>query len=102
VTGDLAAYLNLPQPFGLLVEEVAKQSPAEAVGLRPSRAVARVDGRDVPLGGDIVLAAMGIQLVDETSFDSVRARWAQLRSGDKLTFRIFRAGRIIDLTGQVP
>lgn len=102
VSGDLAEYLNLPQPFGLLVEEVAKRSPAEAVGLRPSRVVARVDGRDVPLGGDIVLAAMGIQLDDETSFDKVRDRWARLRPGDEMTFRIFRAGRVIDLKGRVP
>jgi S1-C subfamily serine protease len=102
VSGSLAEYLNLPQPFGLLVEDVAKQSPAEAVGLLPSRVVARLDGRDVPLGGDIVLAAMGIQLVDETSFDEVRARWAQLRSGDEMTFKVFRAGRIIDLKGRVP
>jgi len=102
VSGDLAEYLNLPQPFGLLVEEVAKGSPAEAVGLRPSRVVARLEGKDVPLGGDIVLAAMGIQLHDETSFDKVRERWAQLRSGDEMTFRVFRAGRVSDLKGRVP
>src|SRR5712691_2627494 len=102
VSGDLAEYLNLPQPFGLLLEEVAKGSPAEAVGLRPSRAVARLEGKDVPLGGDIVLAAMGSQLHDETSFDKVRERWAQLRSGDEMTFRVFRAGRVSDLKGRVP
>jgi serine protease Do len=102
VSGDLAEYLNLPQRFGLLVEEVAKRSPAEAIGLRPSRVVARVEGRDVPLGGDIVLAAMGIQLVDETSFQKVRERWAQLRPGDEMTFRVFRAGRVIELKGRVP
>jgi S1-C subfamily serine protease len=102
VSGDLADYLNLPQPFGLLVEEVAKQSPAEALGLRPSRAVARLEGKDVPLGGDIVLAAMGIQLEDETSFQKVRERWSQLRSGDEMTFRVFRAGRVIELKGRMP
>jgi len=102
VSGDLAEYLNLPQRFGLLVEEVAKRSPAEAIGLRPSRVVAKVDGRDIPLGGDIVLAAMGIQLVDETSFQKVRERWGQLRSGDEMTFRVFRAGRVIDLKGRLP
>src|SRR6266849_4436303 len=102
VSGDLAEYLNLPQRFGLLVEEVAKRSPVEAIGLRPSRVVAKVDGRDIPLGGDIVLAAMGIQLVDEASFQKVRERWAQLRSGDEMTFRVFRAGRVIDLKGRLP
>src|SRR6266852_2994725 len=102
VSGDLAEYLNLPQRFGLLVEEVAKRSPVEAIGLRPSRVVAKLDGRDIPLGGDIVLAAMGIQLVDEASFQKVRERWAQLRSGDEMTFRVFRAGRVIDLKGRLP
>ena len=102
VSGALAEYLNLPQPFGLLVEEVAKRSPAEAIGLRPSQVMARLDGRDIPLGGDIVLAAMGIQLVDETSFQKVRDRWAQMRSGDEMTFRVFRGGRVIDLRGRMP
>ena len=102
VSGDLAAFLNLPQPFGLLVEEVAKGSPAEAAGLRASRNIARIDGKDVPLGGDIVLAAMDIHLVDETSFDQVRDRWAQLRAGDEMRFTVLRGGRVIDLKGLVP
>jgi len=102
VSGDLAEYLNLPQPFGLLVEEVAKKSPAEAAGLRPSRTVARIDGKDVPLGGDVVLAAMGIPLENETSIDKVRARQAQLRSGDELIFKVLRAGRVIELKGRIP
>ena len=102
ISGDLAEYLNLPQPFGLLVEEVAERSPAKAIGLRPGRAVARLDGKDIPLGGDIVLAAMGVQLDDATSFERVRERWAQLRSGDEMTFRVLRAGRVIDLKGRLP
>jgi len=102
VSGDLAELLNLPQPFGLLAEEVAKKSPAEAVGLRPSRVVAKIEGKDVPLGGDIVLAAMGIPLDNEASFDKVRERQAQLRSGDEMTFKVLRAGRVIELRGRIP
>jgi serine protease Do len=102
ISGDLAEYLNLPQPFGLLVEEVAKGSPGAAVGLRSSRGVARLDGKDLPLGGDIVLEAMGIPLEDETSFDKVRERWAQLRPGDEMSFRVLRAGRVIELKGRLP
>lgn len=102
VSGDLAEYLNLPQPFGLLVEEVAQGSPAESVGLRPSKSVAKLEGKDIPLGGDVVLGAMGIALVDETSFDKVRDRWTHLRSGDEMTFTVLRAGRVIELKGRVP
>ena len=102
VSGALAEYLNLPQPFGLLVEEVAERSPAQAVGLRPGKAVAWLDGKDIPLGGDIVLAAMGIRLDDATSFDKVRDRWSRLRSGDEMTFTVLRAGRVIELKGKLP
>ena len=102
VDGHLAEYLNLPQPFGLLVEEVAKGSPADVVGLRPSLVVAKLEGKDLPLGGDIVLAAMGIHLDDETSFDKVRDRWAHLRPGDEMTFTVFRAGRVVELRGRLP
>ena len=102
VSGELAQYLNVPQPFALLVEEVAKGSPAEAIGLAPSRAVARLDGRDIPLGGDIVLGAMGIPLVDAESFQKVRDRWSQLRSGEEMTFRVLRAGRVIEIKGHLP
>ena len=102
VSGDLAEYLNLPQPAGFLVEDVAKGSPAEAAGLRPSRDVAKIGDKNVPLGGDIVLAAMGVQLDEETSLHKVWERWAQLRSGDEMTFKVLRAGRVIDLKGRVP
>ena len=102
VSDNLAQYLNLPQPFGLAAEEVAKKSPAEAIGLRASRVVAKIEGKDVPLGGDIVLEAMGIQLENEASFEKVRARQAQLRSGDEMTFKVLRAGRVIELKGRIP
>ena len=101
VSGELAEYLNLPQPFGLLVEEVAKRSPAEAIGLRASRAVAKLDGKDLPLGGDMVLAAQGVTLVDDASFALIRERQAQLRSGDEIGFTVFRAGRVIELKGRL-
>src|SRR5499433_3908951 len=102
VSGELAEYLNLPQAFGLAVEEVAKNSPAEAIGLRASRVMAKIEGKDVPLGGDIVLAAMGITLDDEESFHKVRERQAQLRPGDELSYRVCRAGKVIELKGRLP
>jgi hypothetical protein len=54
------------------------------------------------LGGEILLAAMGIQLDDATSFEKVLDRWAHLHSGDEMTFRVLRAGRVIDLKGRLP
>jgi serine protease Do len=53
------------------------------------------------LGGESVAARV---LASEVKADValLQARWAQLRSGDEMTFKVFRAGRIIDLKGRVP
>jgi hypothetical protein len=45
---------------------------------------------------------MGITLESEESFHKVRERQAQLRSGDELTYRVFRAGKVIELKGRLP
>ena len=45
ISGDLAGYLNFPQRFALAAEEVAKRSPAEVVGLRPSRTIGKIEGK---------------------------------------------------------
>ena len=45
---------------------------------------------------------MGIPLDGESSFEKVRERQAQLRSGDELSFKVLRAGRVIELKGRLP
>ena len=56
----------------------------------------------MPVGGDIVLAGMGVTLDNEASFDRLRDAFAQLRSGDEMTFTVLRAGRVMELRGRVP
>ena len=52
---QMAELLNLDQPGGLLVQRIAKGSPAARAGLRGGSFSARV-GRDrIILGGDLIL-----------------------------------------------
>src|SRR5215510_3659155 len=102
VSGNLAQMLNLPQPNGLLVQRVAEGSAAAAIGIRGGTTKATIGGKDVPMGGDIVLEAMGVQLENEESFEKVRARQAQLRSGDEMIFKVLRAGQVVVLKGRIP
>ena len=42
-----------------MIIEVAEDGPADSAGLRGSRGVARIQGRALPLGGDIITAIDG-------------------------------------------
>jgi S1-C subfamily serine protease len=56
VTGPLADALNLPpKAEGLMVKSVTKGSRAEKAGLRAGAMPATIDGREMVLGGDIIL-----------------------------------------------
>lgn len=59
VTPELAKALNLPVDQGAQVVAVVKGGPADLAGLRESSRQAIIDGRTVPTGGDIIVAAGG-------------------------------------------
>ncbi len=95
IAGDLAVALNLPQEAGFLVQKVALNSPAERAGLRPSLLPANIGGRELLLGGDIILAVDGIE-VSPTMLAEIRARWASGSEGTaKLS--VLRGGKVWDI-----
>lgn len=69
----LSAALNVPQPMGLLVQRVAAGSPAAALGLNPGSLEADIDGEQMVLGGDVILAFDGTPLSKE-ALPKLRAR----------------------------
>jgi S1-C subfamily serine protease len=103
VTGEVAAALNLPQPAGLLIKSVAKGSPGEAVGLRPGTLSSTVDGKEMLLGGDVILEVAGIPIAEDPApLAKIRQQMNTLKSGDSYGARILRAGKIVEITGQIP
>lgn len=99
LSGPLAAMFNLPQPFGVLVEHVADNSPASRLGLRPGTVPARIGAQEFLLGGDILLSVMDIPLVQ--SDDTYRKIQAQLRCtepGETLSVSVLREGEVLQLS----
>jgi serine protease Do len=80
---------------------VAKDSPAEAMGVRGGNRVVVIDGQDFVLGGDIVLAVAGVA-AKPANLGKVREELSRLRPGDPMKLTVLRAGRIIELTGTAP
>lgn len=103
VEGSLAASLNLPQPAGLLVQSVAEGSLGERLGLREGVHAATIGDRQMLLGGDVVLAILDIPIEPgDDALGAIQRRVTQLRLGDQLEIRVFRAGRIVTLRTAIP
>lgn len=101
--GDLAKAFNLPQEAGLLVQRVAQNSPAERLGLRPGTLAAVLEGQKLVIGGDVILEALGVQIVPEGGkYRIIRDRLARLRSGDRISVTVLREGRKEFLSTRVP
>ena len=98
VEGDFARALNLPPgTSGLLVQNVAHDSPGEKLGLKGGTLPATVGGEDLALGGDVIVSILGLQ-VSRRSFDAIRAAVLALPAGEKLTLTVLRAGERVTLT----
>jgi len=99
ISGDLAAILNVPAPAGFLVRTVAQNSMAWSMGLAGGDRIITIGGRDVALGGDIILAVEGIPVVSEENIEKIRVRLAALPVGTPFKVNVLRAGKILVLVG---
>ena len=96
IGGRVAHALSLPQAVGLMVQQVAADSPAAHVGLRPGLIPATIEGKPYLLGGDIILAVQGREIGSET-YEALQTRLRSLPSGSIITVVVLREGRPVTL-----
>ena len=94
---EFAAAFNLPQPMGLLVQQVASNSPASRLGIQPGEIKSQIGLSEVFLGGDILLEVVGIE-VSEGNYPKIKSRLSHLNPGEIITVKVLRAGRILQLS----
>jgi S1-C subfamily serine protease len=93
MTPGLAKALGLEQePRGVLVVEVVKGSPADKAGIREGDRPTKVDGRNINLGGDIILEVDGnpVRKLDDVLVYLQREKAV----GDTLDLTILRDGQV--------
>jgi len=97
VSGPVAKLLNVPQAGGYLVKTVVKDSLGERLGLLGGDRSATIEGQQLVLGGDIILAAQGIEL--GSLDDLIRAAKAirDQPPGREVRMRVLRAGKVVEL-----
>jgi serine protease Do len=98
LTGDLAAIFNVPAPAGFLVKTVAQDSMAWNMGLQGGDRIVTIGGKELALGGDIILSVHGIPVVSEDNIEKIRNTLAGLPPGTPFKMSVLRAGRVIELT----
>jgi S1-C subfamily serine protease len=101
LTDQQADLLNLPPgSTGFVVKTIAKGSPADAMGLRAATMIANLGGDQVPLGGDIILSVEGVK-AEAVNLTKIRDLLASKPAGSPFKVTVLRAGRVLDLTGNV-
>jgi len=100
ITPRMARIFNVPRG-GILVEVVAKGSPAERLGLRGGDVSLEIGNETIVAGGDVIVEVQGLGLSEDAG-DEVRRRLAALRSGETLTVKVMRAGTIVSLHRVMP
>jgi S1-C subfamily serine protease len=92
---DLSKQIGLNQTKGFLITSITKGSPADKSGLRAGSTTTTYNGRDVEVGGDIILK---IDNREVSKIDDILAYLeSQKHVGDKVHFTILRDNAIKEL-----
>lgn len=103
LTPQLAEAMDLPaDQQGVLIGEVVGGSPAEEAGLQGSTTTAEINGQEVLVGGDVIVAVDGHPIPD---MQTLQQFLTQYMPGDEITVTVLRDGEEVELEltlGQAP
>jgi S1-C subfamily serine protease len=94
---QLAERIGVDAAAGALVAEVVEDGPADEAGVRGSDSQIRFQGQNVDVGGDVITAVDGDEIVAHSDLPRLIAR---LDPGDEVTLDVIRDGeeQQIDVT----
>jgi len=94
----IAQYIGLEKPQGFLIVDVTQGSPAEEAGLQGGNETVTIDGREIQIGGDVIVGIddQTVRKLNDLAVYTERNK----RPGDHVTLTIIRNGlqHFIDLT----
>ena len=94
---DLAEAMDLPRRTqGALVIDVVRNGPAENAGMEGSEETLELEGMELPVGGDIIVAIDGDPV--ETIDDVIAYLVANTRPDQEVVMEVLRDGETVQLT----
>ncbi|HKX81507.1 MAG TPA: PDZ domain-containing protein [Nitrososphaera sp.] len=91
----LAEAAGLDRDQGFLVMIVEEDSPAEAAGLRGGDRVVQVEGRELIVGGDLIIDINGDPVTGE---EEIRRVLDESEIGDTVSLVVLRAGETVRIS----
>jgi S1-C subfamily serine protease len=70
------------------------------MGVQGSDGILTIGGKEIPVGGDIILSVDDIPVVSEESIEKIRNQLAGLAPGATIKMSVLRAGKVLELTGK--
>jgi S1-C subfamily serine protease len=96
LTPDIANAIGLQEARGFLVINVVEGGPAHRAGIQGGDVLAQIGGREIVLGGDVILAVDNVPMrkID----DLLGYLEASIEVGRTITLTIWRDGELRQLT----
>lgn len=91
---ELADVLNLPQETGLLVLSVTSTGLGSKMGLRGGYINAVIEGKELLIGGDIILEIAGIQLNTAEGIMELQKKMISFKKGETYLVKYLRSGEV--------
>ena len=93
---DTANVLGLKDALGFLIITVVETSPASDAGLIGADKMIEVDGKEYPVGGDVIVAVDGM---DVRKIDDILVHLQRVKTvGDEMNLEVLRDGRTTNVT----
>ncbi len=92
---EIASFLGLDTEYGLLITEIADESPAMQAGLEGPKKRLRIGNAVLPVGGDVILQMGDTKMEGSDAF--VRAM-RKFKPGQKVPLQILRDGSEMEIS----
>lgn len=104
VDRELARLLNVPQQSGILIQSVVVLSPAFMADLRGGNVPLYLGGREISIGGDIILEVNDIAIVSEASIIELIKSISSIdgKERDSFKLKILREGKVQEVVLKFP
>ena len=98
LAGELAKAFNLPQDAGLLVQNVARNSPGESLGLKGGHITAQIGGDKFLIGGDVILTIQDVPVMEsKEDFCTIQNVVGGFTKESIIRVKVLRDGKIVQL-----
>ncbi len=102
LTDEMAGIFQLPQSAGALVQRVAEGSFAHKSGIKGGDIPAVIGGRELLLGGDILLNIENVPIKDEDSIKLIKKTIARKKPGEDVRITLLRKGQVVKVKAIMP